>query len=220
MYLIMLRVPQYCITQLFFFRLLTSTYLTHFSLITLIWKKIVWEEFTIFWRRVGYHMARQKIVYKNSNSFDEHSLMDPAKAFFMSLKIPIQPRFRSLLPLFLLQLRACNIIYVSYFKWNEASRETGVHDSKLRRVISSLQRIILSTYSFVLLAYFLSPNSLPGTSTADKILGFVFIATFMETSLMSWIFYLKQNDVVLLWNSFLTFEKKYLPRKLIFICCW
>jgi len=139
--------------------------------------------------------------------------MDPARSFLLSLKIPTQPQFRSLLPLFHLQLRACNNIWLSYFQWNESTEQTSVHDSKLRQSISSIQRIALSTYAFVLLAYIVSPNSRACTSTADNILGFVFITTFMETSLMSWIFYLKRNDVVLLWNSFLNFEKNYLPRK-------
>jgi len=144
--------------------------------------------------------------------------MDPARSFLLSLKIPTQPQFRSLLPLFHLQLRACNNIWLSYFQWNESAEETCVHDSKLRQSISSFQRIALSTYTLILFAYFISPNSHAGTSKADNILGFVFITTFLETSLMSWIFYLKQKDVVLLWNSFLNFEKNYLPRmKFIFI---
>jgi len=124
----------------------------------------------------------------------------------------VQPRFRSLIPLFTIQLNICNRLRLSYFKWNEDTQETSLHASKWRNLQVTIPRQIHLVYALTQLAYFMTPTSLKKNTTAENILGFLFIAGHTLCNILCWVFYKKQQEVVLLWNSFLTFEKKYLPR--------
>jgi hypothetical protein len=125
-----------------------------------------------------------------------------------------QPMFRSLIPYFNLQMQICNRIGLCAFVWNNQIQRVSLQPSQRRMKLTKIEVSLLWAYTLFMLGYFVTPFSLKKNDMKNKLIGSVFLSSFIATMLMNWQFFEKRKEIVGFWNSLLGFEECHLPRKI------